>query len=100
MRSESIRAGQKIRARHDVELPVILSGEGPGNHEGAGLFLVPAETVLVSVGGAPGASAINAYPEDYDGLTPLVMSSRGLESRAEYGFVISMHELQDHFELL
>jgi len=100
VKAEPLTAGQKLRARHDVELPVIFSGEGPGNHESGGLFLVPAGTVLLCVGGAPGASAIHVYPEDYDGLKPLVMPLRGLESRAEYGFVIAVQDLEAHFELL
>jgi hypothetical protein len=99
VKAESITPGQKIRAKHDVELSVILSGEGPGNQESAGLFLVAAGTVLIAVGGAPGASAINVYPENYDELKP-VTSSRASDLHVEYGYVLSLRELKDHFELL
>jgi hypothetical protein len=95
----SVTPGQRLRARRDVELPVMIVARAPGNETSRGTATISAGTVLVAVGGAPGATAINVYPEDYEALGPFIVRSPGPDYGG-YGLVIQLQDLDDDFELV
>jgi hypothetical protein len=98
MDAAEIKKGQRLRAKRNVELSVMHAVGAPRSETSGGVAQIPAGTVLVALGGAPGAAAINVYPEAHEALEASIVKDRAADYRG-YGLVIHMENLGRDFEL-
>jgi hypothetical protein len=83
-----VRRGDRIRARYDVEIPVLTLFSV--RYTGGDRAVLPKDTVLVTHDAAPGADGVTGYPENYDAVEPILAPDDVLRDPTYRAYYVSL----------